>query len=827
MPTLWELFVNWSDYYYLAFCALCGLALLVFAAKMMPSLTAKHPKPTRTELSLLIFALILGTFVIYGTFLTGRSYFAYRDAGLDTVDQYVPFYLNLLDSIRDGSFGAWNFEYGLGTSILSYQSWLLDPFNIVLVPLGLLLGNTKLSLILALVQALKIVLSGILFNRLATRFCETPLARILGSMTYAFSGYLLLWGQHYWLGSVSVAFVAFILTLELLTERWSVPRFVAVVFVTAICVGWSPYCGFMILVSGALYMLLRLIHLAHGTHSARQVVRGTGRLLVPVLCGILIAGIVLVPYVMYLFSETSRVSSTSQPSLIARMFTFFTEFVPANWIPGIASRLLGNSLITSGGDLPLNLIPATESFPYVNCYEFISLGFGACSIILLGQFFHWTVTETSRRTRILIFVATAIIIAYCVNNFLPALLNAFVAPKYRSSFVLAVPLCLALSIGWEKRIQTQRVARIPLLVSSALSVAILAWSLINTVDGRLIGGFCLLCTCAFTILLWVRWPEKVRSILILAAFVLAVIPVIADGFFITNNRHTCTETNFPNASARSTSSDTEAALAYLDQTDSTLFRVEKTYIDWCDFNDSLVEGYNGVNSYNSTTDGEIIDFYRIFWPGALMGGGAYQGFANDSDGLSLASRLGTRYLLSKTPLENNSLELLTTCGTVYVYKNSDETPLLSGAAYTISESDIMALSSIEERRALLDQAIVVPDEFATSVEKGPKYEAAVTSELVLTGSSEVRGTVTARGDATACLAIPHTAGWIVKIDGEEVQTFRANFGFIGFYLSPGLHTVEAHYSIQGFALGAILSALGALIALLVCLRFATRSRTVY
>lgn len=794
---------------------------------MMPALTEKRTNPSRGELLVLVLALAVGILAIYGRFFTQGAYFAYLDTGLDTIDQYVPFYLDLLNSIRDGSFGAWNFDYGLGTSALSYQSWLLDPFNLMLVPLGLLFGNAKLGLALVIVQALKVVLSGILFNRLATRFCETPLARILGSVVYAFGGYLMLWGQHYWLGSVSVAFVALILVLELLAERRTAPRFVSVVLVTAICVGWSPYCGFMMLVSAALYMLLRLIHQADGPHPARQVAAGTGRLLAPVLCGVLLAGIALVPYVLYLFSETGRVSSTSQPSLLARTATYLVDFVPTNWLPGIASRLLGNSLITSGGDLPLDLIPATESFPYVNCYEFISLGLGTCSIVLLGQFFHWAATETSRRDKILITIAAVIVVAYCVNSFLPALLNAFVAPKYRSSFVLAVPLCLAFSVGWEKRVQVCRVARLPLLVSGVLTVTIVAWSLVHTVDGRIICLFCLLCSCAFVVLLFVRWPKRARTFLTLVAMVLVLAPVIADGFFVTNNRQTCTESDFPDASPNSISSDTEVALAYLEQIDGSLYRVEKTYTDWCAFNDSLVEGYNGINSYNSTTDGEVIDFYRAFWPSALMGGGAYQSYANDEDGFSLVSRLGAKYLLSKTPIENDSLKLLTTCGEVHVYRNDSAAPLLSGATRVAAESEAMSLDSVEDRRALLSQAIILPDEIAADAGKNLVPNAQVTSELALSGSSEVRGSVTADVDTIACLSIPHTAGWEITIDGRDAQTFRANLGFIGFQLDAGSHVIEARYSVSGVKPGLAMSVVGALATVLICLHFGKRTRKVY
>ena len=215
----------------------------------------------RAELGFLGLILLLGLVAIYGNYYVGRSCFAYADVGSDTLEQYVPYYLNLLDSVRNGSLGAWNFDFGLGVSFTSYLSWTLDPFNLALIPMGLLLGSARLSLVLVLVQSLKVVLAGFIFDHLLTFYCQTPLGRMLGAVLFAFGGYLMLWGQHYWLGSAYVMCATVLLMLELHLERRCAPTFAGLVLAVALSVMMSAYSGLMIMLMATLYALLRVGHM--------------------------------------------------------------------------------------------------------------------------------------------------------------------------------------------------------------------------------------------------------------------------------------------------------------------------------------------------------------------------------------------------------------------------------------------------------------------------------------------------------------------------------------------------------------------------------------
>ena len=116
--------MNWSDYLYLAPAAVAAAIVLALATRLMPALRTRSARRTRGELLLVGAVCALGLLVVYFNFYAGRQFFAYGvgDVGSDTLEQYVPFYFDLVRNVREGTLSAWNFEYDLGVSYATYQS---------------------------------------------------------------------------------------------------------------------------------------------------------------------------------------------------------------------------------------------------------------------------------------------------------------------------------------------------------------------------------------------------------------------------------------------------------------------------------------------------------------------------------------------------------------------------------------------------------------------------------------------------------------------------------------------------------------------------------
>lgn len=821
--------MNWPLYYYLGPMCLIAFALLSLYVHFFESITAPCVRRTATEVILLVATIALGFLVVYFNFLDGTSYFAYRDMGSDTVDQYVPYYLDLMRKISTRSLGTWNMNYGLGASFMSYQSWTLDPFCLVIVPLALLLGQQHLSLALVIAQGVKMLPCGLLFDHVLTFYCSRPLSRIVGAVLYAFCGFLMLWGQHYWIGASIVMATLMMLMLELLMQRWSMPRFWGLAVASAVSIIMSTYSGFAVMLFSLAYALLR-IPVATDSTGIRSYLSGFWRLALPVACGVLISCVTLVPYGTAMIQESSRVVSSGQAPLSERMLDYAKAFVPLRWLPYLVSRLLGNGLVSVSAELPQYLVPATEAFRQTNVYEMTQMGFSVAAIILLLQFAWWELTEADRREKILVAIASALCICYCVNYFLPALSNVFSAVRYRASFALAAPICIAMAVAWERCFLERRL-NIPVFVAgAALTAATLAWSLLHTLDGRLI---CLYFSLALLILvvlsvIMARNREG-RCKLVVVLFAAAMLSSsIVDGFFITNSRVWCTKSDFPKADA-SYESDMSAALKFIESQDEEGSGTYRISIAMGDLNAALTQGFMGIDSYNSTINSNLELFYKELWPGAIRKISAYQATRDDMIHPTLQRMLGVRYIASRGDIRIDGYEPLASFGSIRVLKAQGQTSLATVFESTTSESSVQSQTP-QEREGLVQSSAIVSD----NAPKGFQNLGRASGDAITGTSTPAKAHVDSQTSVSCCtstdskavcmFAIPYAKGWSAKVDGTQAPTFRTNYGFIGVALQPGSHKVSIAYRPLGTDIGFAISTSGLVLGLIASIAMLRRQK---
>ena len=206
----------------------------------------------------------------------------------------------------------------------------------------------------------------------------------------------------------------------------------------------------------------------------------------------------------------------------------------------------------------------------------------------------------------------------------------------------------------------------------------------------------------------------------------------------------------------------------------------------------------------------------------IAGDIAYQEYINDPDQPELLRMLGVKYLLAHDELPFAWCERIADFGDVLVYRVTGAESIARPYGSAATEGDANALP-LEERKALLDQSVIVPDE-ALSASMPPEGAQAGTVDLARAGGDRLTGTMDLSDDSIVLLALPHTSGWIVIVDGQEVETFRANYGFIGFNATSGSHTVEARFLPRNLGLGAAASAVGTLGGIAGCLLYAARRK---
>lgn len=68
-----------------------------------------------------------------------------------------------------------------------------------------------------------------------------------------------------------------------------------------------------------------------------------------------------------------------------------------------------------------------------------------------------------------------------------------------------------------------------------------------------------------------------------------------------------------------------------------------------------------------------------------------------------------------------------------------------------------------------------------------------------------------------CIAVPYSDGWSAKVDGKNAKIYKANGMFMGVLMKSGKHKLELNYVTPGLKAGAVVSAAGWLVLLILAL----------
>ena len=812
------------SYLYLIVVIPAALVIVYLAYRNADALTRESRRRTKLELFFTCAILLVGVTAILRNQImgVGKTTLAFKGSAADTYDQYIPYYLTLIHDIRKGSLPLWFGNFGLGTSVISNQSVTFDPFNLVLIPLCLVFGDGFLSRAIAITFACRALVSGLLFSHLLVRYCKTPLARIFGATTYGLGGYLFTEGQHYFLGTAWVFLPFVLIALEWLMDSQNGRSFALACAATMSLVCFSPYIAFMILMFVPFYVALRLIVVTKG--GLKEYLKRLSLCALAVLSGVLLAGVVLVSVALFLVRETARV--TGEQSMAARdPLKMMTTFLSRHETMLLLSRMLGNGLVSCG-----------TNYGYLgglNELEFFQGGLSCLVFVLLGQFAHWTITEATGRQKVAVCLGSLVVTFYCLNYFLPSFITTFRYPTYRGSLFADALIICALATAVEKRLIGRNPAPVPLALSLMLTAAVLGWSAVHTVNALPNCIYCGLALIAAAVLLLaqLRKPQgthvaaagSTTAVLLCAV---AVSSVVADSFFtISLYPRNVSPRQFPLSEKSDVGEESREALDYLEENDPGFYRIERSFHTWTRWNDGLILGYGGVSAYNSSEDGDISLFFQQLWPEAITKQTANfscyavannEGLLNAPSAPQMMALTGVRYLIAGQPLDYAWAQPVTqTEHGAYVYRIAYQDIAIAPLYVrngTVSESEANGLS-LDERRQLLDSSLIVDDEAIGDLpslgEASPTYQ----TELSEHADGSIEGTLQSSDDAYACLAVPSTSDWIVRVDGTEVPTFRVNYCFVGFRISSGSHTISACYRPAGIGTGAILSGAGLLLAL--------------
>jgi uncharacterized membrane protein YfhO len=200
--------------------------------------------------------------------------------------------------------------------------------------------------------------------------------------------------------------------------------------------------------------------------------------------------------------------------------------------------------------------------------------------------------------------------------------------------------------------------------------------------------------------------------------------------------------------------------------------------------------YNGVCYYSSTMSADAWNFFQS------LGMERYaQRVSTHYTGSQMTDDLfGIKYVLTENLTFENPDERLS------ITENEDALPL----GY-LSEKDVLTLDLSEFEKGKEAQKAL----FNSIVKDGSESYNEAISYLHKNGfnitefdTDLIKGTVKAEKDGVMLFSIPYDEGWIVKVDGEEIDYYKTLDALITFDIeSQGNHEIEFIYRSKAFVLG--------------------------
>lgn len=612
------------------------------------------------KLRLFLICLLMVSVIflcLYHPFIFGGQMYAYEDIGSDTIHQYLPYYTVETTQIQNGEANGYNLQIGLGKYTSGLLTKYLNPSNLPI----LLFGADHLHIGLLAATYIKYVLICLFSLFYFLRLFKNDKAAVISALLWTFSGFNVLWGQHYHFLSTMVGFTACMYGFQLYLEEDR--KWYAVVALMAFLVGSSYYftyiCTWFMVIYGILF-------LAFQKKSCLYIIKRVGLFALLALLTACICADYLVHAVVGFFDS----SRTGQ---VENAFLSNGLFYPEATLISFCARFLSTDLIGT----------ANEFKGSANYYEAavlsVSLLFVFSAAYLLQGKYRWQT------------LGILLVCVFLLCTPLTSQLLVFTADTQRWTFLLcylqtiAIGLALSGYLTGQHEPREKRHAAIAVLAGDAF-LAVLGIALI-CYHYKIGGGWLnrSVCATAVAVLLMYHlaflllWKRK-GVVTILLGIVMA--ELVLGNYPTVNHRDTLTVEQWY---TQMYNDGTQNAVQWIKAQDDSIYRINKTYYSVYK-TDSLVQGYNGMGAYSSTNSAQLVNLARTWGdPNA----GSWVGF--DGSNWLANDMLGVKYIISKSGEGTTApgMELIYDDGAFCVYENTD----WSGFGYLCYEE--MAKSSLD------------------------------------------------------------------------------------------------------------------------------------
>ena len=576
-------------------------------------MTDAKKKPLWKNECVLLFLITSGLFVLlFSKFIFGGYAYVFTDGGSDTLQINYAQYGLFSSLFRSGESG-YILQAGLGMDVSAYYPAYLIPYNLLLLlapqrflPRAVLAATYQKLMTISLV--------GYLFFR---KRMDEGIGTMAAALAWTFSGYVMLWGQHYGFCTCVALFTVFMYFLQCYLDGGSRWKSAGLVIVVTMLLLSSYYFLYMTAAFAVVYVVIYSILQRRKIKDTVRNVLGLGGM---GALGVMLGGAALMP-ILDTFLESARadVLSGKDTSSLLRPYKGRT-------LGTIIARFFSNQMLGI----------EKEYTGSVNYYEGIVLAVSILTIFAVCYF----LVKKRTRIRTVIFTTLAVLLAILPVT---SRILVFTTSVHRWSFMLC--FVEALVIGLFIQDVCREKEKKTVLVGSILAVLLCGTMLAYVyhfprikVNTKAAAGVCVFLITYAVLLNAGIWIKKLQKMLPTAIMAVLVCELFVLNYPTLSYRESPTR----NQMATEYYNDgTKEAAFWLKTQDDSVYRVEKSYRSTAE-NDGMAQGYNGLSVYMSTNQASLVDYHKMYGPKSIS-----VNFVDfNMDDYIRSALLGAKYLIT-------------------------------------------------------------------------------------------------------------------------------------------------------------------------------------
>ena len=587
-----------------------------------------------------------------------------------------------------GGLPFWSWNIGFGSDIMTTLSYYVIGDPICLLCAFIPVRHTEVLFNCLII--LRLYLVGIAFSVFALRFPIKKMPALIGSIVYAFMGFLLFSLRHPYFINAAIYLPLLFLGIEKIYRKQRPYLFVIMAFISAIS---NFYFFYILSIFVVLYAVLRFFSYYRQNRFKAfwvQMLKIGGYYIV----GWLMAAVIFVPSA-YAFLKSSRIIGTGIDGWL--------------WYksPYVATTILSFVVPHENNAWSLLIFPSIAIVSYIfvllKWKKWLSLKTAVIvtTIFIFVPFFGYAFNGFGYIANRWIFVfgfVIALTVAVLLNELERLTMKDFIIMAVTTVVYFIYSYFATYSFPKIKYQEMMRKFLIPAVIFAVLALAVFLFVIL--LKGRLNG------------------KQKTKQILIKSACIVLGIIVVSNIIINSTELYNRTKINYISEFAgygKTTKAyDTNGGVLVKKLKDKGFYRVDKYMTTYTGLstnrsfvmsNDGMVQGYNGITEYFSLIDKGILDFYKEL-DIRTMGANVYFGFDDRMVPNALSS---VKYYVSKNDKPEvvpYGYEKVYEKGQDSIYKNKYFLPV--GYTYDnyILRSDYDKLSTLEKQQCITDSAVV-------------------------------------------------------------------------------------------------------------------------